>query len=601
MKRLATVLFLVVGLALLSSGAALVWVDARLDDAPARTGEVVLSGWRVTDVDVPVEDSDRVTAFQVLTLDRPAPIGSPADIQVIDQPLTVGRLVGDDRIGTWGLAVGGTGAVCLLATVAVIARARRRRRRDATSAPDAGSRPPASTALVTLLLLSGCTWTGDSVDRDAYRAARTAVAAAFPVAANVDPPPAFGTPVSEPVADPESAVPVILAAAGLPQDPSTTTAARFVARQLFDPAMLCERAPIDPLLELLVPGLAAQVGHDEANLAVRIHDCAGLRFDDMRVGVAAGAVEPGLWTGGAGTTVTLTVSAVFSTDAGGAAYTVEREVRLGMPEDQPDRIIAVTAPGADAGAGIGTSVLPDPAAFPAWDEELLPGPAQPDPNSAAAVIRALAATLAEDTLALGLSDDWVPADEEPDEYTGSGHMAPASGEAQLTFQHPEVRELRVLGHHRRFLDNLPATDSGETWRQYLTAEEPRLYESSFTSNPFAVLDWLRHLSAAAPTDCPEGVDAEHCHAVEVPTSEILTPGTPGYREAVVHARRGNPSMMMVVGVTDGRLAAVVLSRKAFDADGKSSRGTSIWTFAPWEAGTPAPLVERPPSWTEIGA
>jgi hypothetical protein len=157
----------------------------------------------------------------------------------------------------------------------------------------------------------------------------------------------------------------------------------------------------------------------------------------------------------------------------------------------------------------------------------------------------------------------------------------------------------VLGHERTFVDHV-ADDGGESWWLYATAQEPRLAESSQTSNPFAVLDWLRHLSKAAPVDCPEGIDAQACHAVEVPTKAALTPGTPGYREATVHARRGNPSIAMVVGVTDGRLAAVSLGREHTFLT-RSVRHTSTWIFAPWEEAAAVPAVERPAAWTDRDA
>ena len=82
----------------------------------------------------------------------------------------------------------------------------------------------------------------------------------------------------------------------------------------------------------------------------------------------------------------------------------------------------------------------------------------------------------------------------------------------------------------------------------------------------------------------------------VPTVDALTPGTPGYREATVHARRGNSSMTMVVGESGGCLAAVVVGLAQGHHGGRSTRVTWAWTFAPW-VGEP-PVIERPLFWTD---
>lgn len=596
-KRCVTALLTLLGLALLAGGAAVLWVDSALAEAPSRSAEVVLSGSRVTDLDLPTPGGQRVRHLQVLTDGNAALIGSSVDVQVVDSPVTVARLAADDRWATWGIAVAAAGAVLLVVLGVVVARARSRRRRDAA---DAGTRAePLAASLALLLLLSGCTWTGDDVDRDAYRAARTSVAAALPVMADVDPvPPVAGAPRTA-VEDPESAVAVVLAAAGLPTDPSTVTAARFVTRQLFDPAMLCGDAPATPLLELMVPDLAAQVGVADAPL--RLGDvCPDVSFDVMWVGAARGKVVDGiLSTGRGGTTVALTVSAVYrAANAGGAPIAVERDVRVGLPTDQPDRIVAVSWEAAGVGAGIGTGALPELGALPAWDDEVIDGPEQPDPGSAAAIIQALAATLASDAVDLGHEVDVQPSDGEDVRFTGSGFLAPTTGEAHLTYDGADFRETRILEHRRQFMDWVEPDANGETWDLYVTAVAPRLGEGSSTYNPYAVLDWLRHLSVAAPTDCPQGIEAGTCHAVDIPTAATLTPGTPGYREAMVHARRGNPTMTMVVGLTGGRLAAVRMSRDLQWWDGTSSRTTSTWTFAPREAVTPVPEVQRPPSWSD---
>jgi hypothetical protein len=59
-------------------------------------------------------------------------------------------------------------------------------------------------------------------------------------------------------------------------------------------------------------------------------------------------------------------------------------------------------------------------------------------------------------------------------------------------------------------------------------------------------------------------------------------------------------MTIVAGVTDGRLAAVVVSRRHGRRDGPPARVTSTWTFLPWDDGA-APVIERPPSWTDPDA
>src|SRR5919107_1137409 len=142
MKRLGTALLLVATVGLLAGGAALLWADARLDDAGAQDARVILSGPRVTDVELRREGAGTVRHLQPLTVDGALGIGSRVRVQVIDEPVTVARLAGSDDVEA----------------------------------------------------------------------------------------PAFGTPVGDPVADPESAVAVVLAAAGLPSEPATVTAARFVTR-----------------------------------------------------------------------------------------------------------------------------------------------------------------------------------------------------------------------------------------------------------------------------------------------------------------------------------------------------------------------------------
>jgi hypothetical protein len=387
-------------------------------------------------------------------------------------------------------------------------------------------------------------------------------------------------------------------AAGLPTEPATVTAARFVTRQLFDPAMLCQGAPVDPVLDLMVPEVAAQAAA-HPGLVVRLGDCAGLDFGALRVGVAVGSVSPQLPNGRPGTTVSLTVSAVVpDADADGAPWAIQREVRVGTAAEQPDRIVTVSWEGAQVGAGIGTPLLPEPGSLPAWDEELFPGPAEPDPDSAAAVVQALARTLAEKAVAVGQTTVSRASGEEPTRFAGSGVLVPATGEVQLTYQERGVTEVRVLGHQRQF-SHRPADDGSEPWSLYATGETPGLFEGSYTNNPFAVLDWLRHLSAAAPAECPEGLEARGCHAVEVPTAATLTPGTPGYREGMVHARRGNAAMVMLVGVSDARLAGVALSRRETDPDGTEHRVSSTWTFGPWDA--EVPVVARPDSWRDVDA
>ncbi|WP_157936973.1 hypothetical protein [Geodermatophilus chilensis] len=454
-----------------------------------------------------------------------------------------------------------------------------------------------------LLLLSACSWTGDDVDRAAYREARAAVAAALLAGESVGPDQeqVFGVPASGPVADPESAVPMILTAAGLPAGPGTTTAARLLARQLFDPAFLCGRASTAPVLELMHPALAAQVARADGAL-VRISDCGRLTFDDMRIGSARGAVRSGMPDGRPGTSVSLTVAALYvapRTGAGSAPFAVERGIAIGLTAERPDQVFSLAWEGAQIGAGIGTTVLPDPDVLPPWDEETLPAVTTGDPASAAEVVQALAATLAESALTLGYEELREPPDQEPYRLVGTGALLPGVGQAQLGIEDPDLREVRVLDFSQQYSDTPGSPDSrtGSTWHFYGTAEVPGLREVSATQNPYAVLDWLRRLSAARPTACPGGVVAERCHAVEVPTTAVLTAGTPGFREALVHARRGNSRMTMVVGVTGGRLGAVVTGRSYGSLDGTWMPVTTTWRFGTWPPGTPLPDVDRPSSWS----
>jgi hypothetical protein len=352
---------------------------------------------------------------------------------------------------------------------------------------------------------------------------------------------------------------------------------------------------------MLHPEIAAKAAAvaDRAGILVRLADCAGLDRSGLRLGAATGSTQPGMGADHAGTTVTLRVSTVFAASGvGGAPLAVEREWTLGIPADNPGRIDSIGWNGLHVGAGIGTTSLPD-RTMPSWDTELLTPPAAPNAESAAAVIQALAATLATDTVAVSLRQEMLTDGEEPNLLQGTGVLIPDSGQAQMVFEDGGFREVRVLDFHRQFGDypGSPDPDTGGTWHLYETGAHPGLAEGSTSHNPYAALDWLRSLSAAAPTTCPEDVEAGRCYAVTVPTADVLTPGTPGYREATVHARRGNSTMTMVVGVTDGRLAAVVVGLRHGHKDGAPTRVTSTWTYAPWGEDA-APVIERPPFWTD---
>lgn len=59
MARLARVLLALSGTLLITAGAALLWEDAQLDRSAPLQADIVLSGPRVTDLDLPVDDRVR--------------------------------------------------------------------------------------------------------------------------------------------------------------------------------------------------------------------------------------------------------------------------------------------------------------------------------------------------------------------------------------------------------------------------------------------------------------------------------------------------------------------------------------------------------------
>lgn len=586
LARLTRVLLAVVAVLLVTTGAALLWADAQLDAAAVRQAEVVLAGPRVTDLDVLADDG--VRSLQVATVGAPAGIGSAVTVSVVDQPLTVGRLTADDRWVPAGVGALASGVLLLVGPI-LVRRLRGRRRTRASG-------PAAAGAVVSVLLLSGCSWAGDGVDRTAYRADRSAVAAAFPVApVSGVLPQEVSASAATPVLDPESAAVAVVALTGLPADPYSLTTARFLTRQLFDPAVLCGTGGTSGLRELLVPELVAQVDPALDDALTRFPDCTGLDLSDMRIAAASGAVSSQLPDRQApGRTVRVRVTAGYAVPSAGtgwALWSIEREVALGFLADQPGQAVTLELLAADAGPGTGLASLPDPAETAAWDEELTPRVDRPAPESAAAVLGALAATMAAEARQVGREVSWEGADGTPQVESWSGVLLPAAGAAQLQASTggAEVAEIRVLDQYRQFLR---VEEEGGGWRRYPTAGAPRLAEGSSTDNPFAVLDWLRHLSAAAPMACPDDVPADRCHGVEVPTSALLTPGTPGYREAVVHARRSNGMMRLLVGVADGRLSAVVVDRRLGELEGAGTRVRSRWTFSDWTGGE-LPAVAEP--------
>lgn len=75
--------------------------------------------------------------------------------------------------------------------------------------------------------------------------------------------------------------------------------------------------------------------------------------------------------------------------------------------------------------------------------------------------------------------------------------------------------------------------------------------------------------------------------MQVETDSVLRPGTPGYRQCLVNAQRGNRQLLLRVGVTDGLLSAVVLDYELGSVDADPTRVVDTWTFG-------SPTDEPPP-------
>lgn len=465
-----------------------------------------------------------------------------------------------------------------------------------------------------LSLLAGCGVVGDGIDRPAYYAARDVVSTRFAPDGG-RPPPWLGDPPGTAFSDLEGAARAMLTVANAADDPLLLSAARFMARQVADPARLCGPVEGEPMADLLLPEALRLWQRDAVDETgspyVIFSDCATegvfLTFADMRV-TGARLLRAGPSPGYVGDGVRVAVDMLYLIPGprGVRPVTQTRSGFVYVDTRAPHRLGGTPELRWSTGPGFGEAGLPEFGTFASAGDTTSIEAGAPQAEAAVAVTTALAATLTAASASLRFTRDIGRIGERRTTYAGQGSIYPAAGALLLDLPEAPAGEIRVLDGGRVFSRNFETGDDGEPdrdWRLVDGGVAPRnRSEVPNSPNLFARLDWIGHLAAASPVDCAalggEDIGAAHCYAVRTRTTATLTPGTPGYRDAVAQASRGNAWLDLQVAVLDGRLAAI-RADQSFDRPGALGfTSTTLWWISDYaDASVPLPLVP-PPSFAE---
>lgn len=468
--------------------------------------------------------------------------------------------------------------------------------------------PTLTAALALAVLLPGCARFTEDVDRPAYYAARDAVAAAFP-APDTAPPPFLSEVPGLPVTDAESAARAILTRAGVPADPVPLTAARFMARQVADPERLCGPVAGDPMADLMTPEISADwraaLAADGTPYTI-FFECErpGLpvQVTDIRIlsaSVLTASQRPGY--GGVGISIDVDVGYLLRRADGITPYIQTREAFLYVEPVAPYRLSGPISLNWTSGPGLGEHGVPNPEAFaPAGDRSAADVGVGEAP-AAAAVLQALAGTLEADAVAMSLRRQVIGGEADEDlQIVETGSLYPRSGAAEATIEGGEAIAQRVIAQTQVF-SNYPepfgsGPDEGKTWALYDTSRAPQSWQELPSSdNPFSIMNWIAHLAAATSTSCERAAAA--CYTVQIPTTAILTPGTPGYRDAAIHAARGNQMVTFEVAVESGRLTGVEVDYSFAGVHIPDRRIIDSWTFSDYRVADP-PVLAPPEDYAE---
>lgn len=457
--------------------------------------------------------------------------------------------------------------------------------------------------------LSGCALVTEGVDRPAYYAARDTIAAASSPQ-DAPAPPFLDDVPGLPVTDDESAGQVILARAGQPADPVLLTAARFMARMVADPERMCGPVPGDPMADLMTAEIGrlwqAELVEQDSSPYVIFDDCElpglPIRMEDIRIS-SASLLRAGPRPQYLGDGVGVEVEVIYLVRRNGTVTPVahSREAFVYVQTTAPYRISGFTSVEWTTGPGLGAAGLPDPDLFAGTGDESAVEVGEPDAVAAVSVLQALARTLASDAAELSFRRDigWV--DEESTRYEATGSMYPRTGGADLSGDTDELLAVRVIDQNLMFTQQVDEDepDAPAAWTRH--DPEPGPPDNAERANPlnvFALLDWIGHLGSAAATPCSELVIGESCFVASVPTGQALTPGTPGYPDACLHAASGNSSIVLQVAVTDRRLAAIGMDYTYATVGARSFRSATTWEIGRYDDDAVAAQLRAPPAYGE---
>lgn len=168
--------------------------------------------------------------------------------------------------------------------------------------------------------------------------------------------------------------------------------------------------------------------------------------------------------------------------------------------------------------------------------------------------------------------------------SAAAHAAPARGDAAGEAAGSATLWLdsgqRVLSRAR--------SGAGTGWVQR-DAAAPAEFGVSAPLSPFAVAALLADADAAAPADCPLGLDAERCFTAVVATAD---PSEPLAVDAALAHRAGLPWPILDAGIdTEGRPVFVRVAQRASALGKPYAVLTSVARFTAYPDAPPPPPVE----------
>lgn len=418
------------------------------------------------------------------------------------------------------------------------------------------------------------------LDRAAYGDARRQVAEQLGAPESRDPIGELATASGEPITDLESAVDVMLAAAGAQRGSREEVVARYFARILTDPAWLCGEQPVNPLEGLAVPELVAQVSNI-GEVAFRFPDCTEfgrLDFADIRIGG---------------------VSLRPSTDPRGRAI-IEGNALVHYLVPTPEGIVPLSAT-ADAGFTFGLPSLATGVNL------LMPLAAEGFATAGYPAADAFAPTLTRIGSPESGSSGPTEAAGAVGVLTGTGPLLPTQGAMRLDLAadpSPELSTTQViLTEQSRHFSARPATllaaqPDSSPWQLRDLSIAATDYETGLPNSPFVLFDWLQHLAATSAIPCTEKLPGEACYAVRIPVERLLTPDTPGYRNATALAQARVTDIALGVGISDGRLSAVQVEGEVVQPWAGTESEDETYLFTDYDAAGELPVIEEPTYYDE---